>query len=63
MAKRKLTAFSADEADDAFTPSVTTIKGGEIETPETPAKPKGPADSKPGQGFQAQGDQGQIQDA
>ncbi|MCK5147489.1 chemotaxis protein CheW [bacterium] len=30
MAKRKLTSFSADEADDAFTPTVKTVRGGDV---------------------------------
>lgn len=41
MAKKKLNAFSADEADDTFTPSVKTIKGAPVEeTPAEEAPPK-----------------------
>jgi|GEM_PF-178044 len=38
MAKRKLTSFSADEADDVFTPSVKTVKGGALAENSQPPK-------------------------
>lgn len=47
MAKRKLAVFSADEADDEFTPSVKTIQGGEIETPVEPTKPAAQRTQRP----------------
>lgn len=39
MAKRKLAAFSADEANDVFTPSVKTVQGGSLEEGEASKKP------------------------
>ena len=41
MARRKLNPFTADEASDNFTPSVKTIKGGDVNTSdEKPGKNK-----------------------
>ncbi len=38
MARRKLNPFTADEASDSFTPSVKTIKGGDVKASEESSK-------------------------